>query len=267
MTSMAAADLMVMAIYFCFLTAALQSKILLKLFDGNDATTADAEDSSNGDDVEVEMDTIVVDDDISGRDTAVSRKQTAVATLSVSTLAFLIVQISNRVERILARSTGLPGTACAVIALLTTLVSRYASKLSNNALSVWKKMQLVAAPWSQVCFHLLFASIGMSANIANALKAGPACLWFSMTALLIHVLVILIGSLACKRVFPNIELQHVLVASNAAIGGPATAAAFCGQVKQCARGLTLAATVCGIVGYAVGTGIGDALARVLAAMA
>jgi uncharacterized membrane protein len=106
----------------------------------------------------------------------------------------------------------------------------------------------------------------MSANIGNALKAGPACLWFSMAALLVHVLVTLGGSLLCsKSIFPNIQLQHVLVASNAAIGGPATAAAYCGQIKQRARGLALAATLWGVVGYAIGTGIGVTLSRVLSA--
>ena len=56
----------------------------------------------------------------------------------------------------------------------------------------------------------------------------------------------------------RLQLRHVLVASNAAIGGPATAAAFAGQQKT---GLTLAATLWGVVGYGVGTNLGIAASQ------
>jgi len=260
MTSMAAADLMVMAVYFCFLTAALQSKPLVRLFDNqsHNQTMSDIVPVSDNMDIEVgDHNRKHVP-----KDRPLSRIQTAVAAISAASLAWIIVQIANRVEDKLAASIRMPGTACAVIALLTTIISRYAPRNS-----LWINMQCVASPLSQVCFHLLFASIGMSANIGTALQAGPACLLFSMTALFIHVVVTLGGSLVCKRILNRkIELQRVLVASNAAIGGPATAAAFCGQVKNLVQGLTLAATVWGVVGYAIGTGIGVSLSRVLTAM-
>ena len=67
----------------------------------------------------------------------------------------------------------------------------------------------------------------------------------------------------------RLRLANVLTASNAAIGGPATAAAFGGQVTGIGtgekRGLTVAATVWGVVGYAIGTTIGVALYRLLQA--
>ena len=46
---------------------------------------------------------------------------------------------------------------------------------------------------------------------------------------------------------------------NAAIGGPATAAAFCGQMRPDLgklQGRTISATVWGVVGYAIGTIVG-----------
>jgi uncharacterized membrane protein len=63
-----------------------------------------------------------------------------------------------------------------------------------------------------------------------------------------------------------VRWEDVLIASNAAIGGPATAAAFCGQLAESnprKPGLTLAATVYGVVGYATGTTIGASLFRIL----
>ena len=127
---------------------------------------------------------------------------------------------------------------------------------------------------SSYAFLFLFAAIGVSADIAEVLRSGPACLIFSLTALTVHGVVTLGGSFVFQRWFGTkkashggrIRLADVLVASNAAIGGPATAAAFCGQVKQgndMKRSLTVAATVWGVVGYAVGTTVGVTLYRVL----
>ena len=257
--SMAAADLIVMAIYFAFLTAALQSKSLLKLFDTGKTTHSKNKTSANDNaDNEVEEQNRLP----LPHNTRFSLTQTTVATVSVASLAFLIVQVANRVEDILASTIRLPGAACAVIAIVTTLLNQHAPHKKT-----WKSMQRVAGPLSQICFYLLFASIGTTANVSNALQAGPACLWFSMTALIIHVVVTFGGSLLCKRVFySDLESQHVLVASNAAIGGPATAGTFCGQIKPRRRGLTLAATVWGVVGYAIGTGIGVSLSGFLSGL-
>ena len=65
----------------------------------------------------------------------------------------------------------------------------------------------------------------------------------------------------------GIGLEEVWIASNAAIGGPATAAAFvmnCMKGKtvqddELLQGRTIAATVWGVVGYAVGTMLGVAM--------
>jgi len=129
----------------------------------------------------------------------------------------------------------------------------------------------IAEPLSQLCFYSLFASIGMTADITTAVRDGPACLLFSLLALAVHMLVTLVGSWIVRtysrRDRQSIQLEDVLVASNAAIGGPATAAAFCGQIRGESRtnGLAVAATVWGVVGYAVGTTVGVLLYRCLVA--
>jgi uncharacterized membrane protein len=96
---------------------------------------------------------------------------------------------------------------------------------------------------------------------------GPACLVFSLWALLVHLIVVVVGSLPLR-----VELEDVWIASNAAIGGPATAAAFCNRMKnnsngdnnQLLQGRTMvAATVWGVVGYAIGTTLGVAIYRAI----
>ena len=87
---------------------------------------------------------------------------------------------------------------------------------------------------------------------------GPSCILFSLLALSIHLGVALLGSLPFRSI---LDLEDVWIASNAAIGGPATAAAFvCNQMKNKnpskLRGRTMAATVFGVFGYAIGTILG-----------
>jgi uncharacterized membrane protein len=249
-TSMAAADLVVMALYFAFLTGALQSRRLKALF-GNMK-------ENNGKRV------VVVDATCcfpaQGQYSSFSLEM-GMATIMVATLSWAIVRIANRIEEMLAPI--LPGTACAVICLLNALISRY---MPPTRLA--KRMQHAAKPLSNILFHLLFASMGMSANLGQALVTGPACIWFSLTALFVHIVITLGGSLFMKHFFiKSIKLEHVLVASNAAIGGPATAAAFaCGQKTSANVDLAMAATVWGVVGYAIGTGTGICLYELLRAM-
>lgn len=66
---------------------------------------------------------------------------------------------------------------------------------------------------------------------------------------------------------PSLDLEDVWIASNAAIGGPATAAAFCGRMKNRdpnkLQGRTISATVWGVVGYAIGTIVGVNMYRMV----
>ena len=146
---------------------------------------------------------------------------------------------------------------------------------------LWDRMQQVAKPLSQISFFLLFASIGVSADLAGAIRAGPACLFLSLTAMLLHLILTIGGSLLVRRasssllprrlrtLTSSIRLDDVLTASNACIGGPATAAAFCNRLQDKdgsshrQKGLTYAAVVWGVTGYAIGTSIGILFYRLL----
>ena len=262
LSSMAAADLLVMAMYLAWLSTALQSKGLLRFF---------AEEKIAMIEIVPEEDPAAFDDGSS-----TSRLSKVFATLLVSLLAGSMAVVANSVERLL--SPIISGTACAVIALLGAGLQRIAPQRpvhqdqqhqrhhwSSRLYKPWRGMQHAAQPMANVSFQLFFAAVGMTANVGRALQTtGTASLMFSGTAIVTHVLVTIVACRLWNSILlwrgggtrttaGLVKLRHVLVASNAAIGGPATAAAFAGQQKT---GLTLAATIWGVVGYGVGTNIG-----------
>jgi uncharacterized membrane protein len=262
-SSMAAADLVVMALYFAFLDWALYSPRLQRLFGrGGQKHVEEEEESKQTVQIDLESNYAGTSKPMDSPTTTttaqrrVSLFQKTRAIVLVSGLALAIVQVAVRVER--AVSNIIPGTACAVIAVLTPVIQRFLP--SQNQLVT--EMKEVAAPLAEWCFLCLFASIGMSANLGQALRSGPSCLLFSLTALMVHVVIVFSGSLRIGS-----RLEDVLVASNAAVGGPATAAAFSGRIPKSPRsnGLFMAATVWGVVGYAVGTTIGVTMYRALQA--
>lgn len=224
MGSMAAADLLVMAIYFAFMTASLQSKFLTSLFGGKVMKESSDTKSSNKydqqEDTNTEQDKGSTFRRHSIRTKGINTGANTVAGIFVSLLALCIVKVSSFVERI--TSPIIPGTTCAAIAILAPIMQNFLSK--KNGLYIIRRMQQAATPLSDFCFLLLFASIGVCANLSEALRSGPTCLCFSLLALTVHIVIVFVGSLRIKQwVQIPFFLEDVLIASNAAIGGPATA--------------------------------------------
>jgi uncharacterized membrane protein len=340
-SSMAVADIVVMLLYFALLGAALQSKTMQRWFKGD--TTSTQVTGSKG--AVVTNDTFVDDDfttastraEISSSSTlqhAPKPKEETSSSSSyfnkdfipvigsatlASTLAFVVVRIASRVEQWLADF--IPGLACAVIVAIVPTLKRCVNQwllpwldetsvlpmaAATKARRIWNNAQDIAEPLSQISFFLLFASIGVSANLAGAVRSGPACLFLSLVAMLVHLFVSIGVSLLVRwrgllwflppplRLIPtrilsktkrfaskssstattttrrtaistsSIRLEDVLIASNAAIGGPATAAAFCSRIRGPRQeGLTYAAVVWGVFGYAIGTTMGILFYRFL----
>jgi len=252
--SMAAADLVVMAVYFACLGSMARSRRLRLWFEGRGGAK-DAESRP-----------------ISGIGERSSRQEAsepasgctqlplraATGTIAALGFAVVVVRLSRALEQVFAAFV--PGTACAIIAAIVP-----ATKFLPRGNRIWNDVRGVSSGLSNISFLLLFAAIGTSADLSAAFREGPACLVFSLVALAVHLFLVLFLSKAFRRV-RSIRLEEVLIASNAAIGGPATAATFCGQLLQESsqkEGLTMAATVWGVVGYAAGTIIGVSLYRVL----
>ncbi len=104
--------------------------------------------------------------------------------------------------------------------------------------------------------QLFFAVIGASANVMVVLKVGPVLFLFAALILTIHLLVLLLGGWLFK-----LDLSELVIASNANMGGPTTAAAM--AVARRWQSLVLPAILCGTLGYAVATFVGTALGNLL----
>ena len=81
---------------------------------------------------------------------------------------------------------------------------------------------------------------------------NPVLFFFAAVILLVHLIFIL----AAGKLF-KLDLAEIVIASNANMGGPTTAAAM--AVARKWKALVIPAILCGTLGYAVATFIGVAV--------
>jgi len=100
--------------------------------------------------------------------------------------------------------------------------------------------------------QIFFAVIGASANVMAVIKVGPILFVFAAIILAVH----LVFLLTAGKIF-KLDLAEIVIASNANMGGPTTAAAM--AVARKWQPLVIPAILCGTLGYAVATFIGVAI--------
>jgi uncharacterized membrane protein len=101
--------------------------------------------------------------------------------------------------------------------------------------------------------YMFFVCIGAGANLAEVIDSALPILAFIVVMVVVHLVLLV----AAGRLF-RLDLAEVMIASNACILGPATAAALAagkGWQPLVAPGILV-----GMFGYAIGTFIGVALA-------
>lgn len=104
--------------------------------------------------------------------------------------------------------------------------------------------------------QIFFATIGASANIAVVVSVGPALFVFAALILSVHLLVLLLAGWLLR-----LDLAELVVASNANMGGPTTAAAM--AIGRGWHSLVVPAILCGTLGYAVANFVGYGLGMFL----
>ncbi|KAL3800799.1 hypothetical protein HJC23_001636 [Cyclotella cryptica] len=291
--SMAAADLVVMALYFAVLSAASKSSWMHKLFPSK----------SNG------FDSMDRDKTISNTVTTMATSTTrgAVfnrlgATSMAISVAFSSVRLASQLEKIVSFRYNIPGTMCAFLALLglsfnkliangikvfeslTTCSSKpgrrsgFIRAVSTYVSRTLQQIPVVGPVLCNLSFFFLFAAVGATADISSAIYGGPMALIFATVALMVHCVTLLLGSVISSKIggpmWPRASWEEILTASNAAIGGPSTAAAFAAGLvpnsstsmdtnSRYRQALVISATVYGVLGYALGTSIGVILTKFL----
>lgn len=142
--------------------------------------------------------------------------------------------------------TGIKGTG---ILFITALVVILATALPRQM------GQIVGADQvGTFLMYIFFAVIGASANIGIVMRVGPKLFLFAALILSVHLTFLLVAGKLLK-----LRLDELVIASNANMGGPTTAAAMAVARKWDA--LVIPAILCGTLGYAIATFVGVALAH------
>jgi uncharacterized membrane protein len=184
-----------------------------------------------------------------------------------------VVSVADEADGIDAGSLlGALGTALGILAAATrlspraplpaaTLLSLFLAAVLPSAKEsrTRRRLDRAANVLSETLLYLFFAGAGAAGGAAGAclVDAGPALLAFLGILYAGHALVVYtVGARVLK-----LPRAILCVASNAAIGGPATAAALCAGKKW--DGAVAPAVAVGTVGYALATFLGLGIARVL----
>ena len=245
LTALGASDVIVMAIYFALLTYALKSDALKKRFGTIISST------SSSTKCEPEL--------LSYH--PMSAKGLFAIIIS-TVLSFFLVVFSQKIESIIS----IPGLSSAMLCLIAPFGMSLIKRVFSQSIS--QHIAAVSPILSSFFFHLFFSAIGASINLSTCLVLAPSAFIFAMLSLVIHALVLFVlaaffNNMNKNRHHSQITLEEILISSNAAIGGPVTAATFAANQCGLNQDYIIAATIWGVIGYASGTTIGVSVFNIL----
>lgn len=187
------------------------------------------------------------DDDTAAATSATDQVDTATPLEASAALAFALV--------IVAAASFLASSSTLLLPLCTLLTVAVASAAPKPC----RKLAPAGRVLGTAAMQLFVAAVGAAGNLRAVASAGSALLLFSFVQIACHLATLL----GARRLFPRrfADIRKLAVASNAAVGGPTTAAAMATAKKW--DDLILPALLVGILGYATGTFLALGLKSVL----
>ncbi len=168
-------------------------------------------------------------------------------------IAFIIVTVSTKLSGVISGAfEGKTDVVSAIIGgflgnkylLMTTITMTVASVFSKQ-MSAIKGSQEIGT----FLIYLFFAVIGAPASIPMIVKESPLLLVFALIIVAINMIV----SLVFGKIF-NFSIEEIIIASNANVGGPTTAAAM--AVSKGWTELIIPGLLTGTLGYVLGNYLG-----------
>jgi uncharacterized membrane protein len=105
--------------------------------------------------------------------------------------------------------------------------------------------------------QMFFSATGAMGHIPTVLRIAPALFLHTSLQIAVHFLF----SMVVGRGVLKLPFREIVLASNANVGGPTTAAGMAANKKW--RSLVLPALLTGIFGYAIATGVALVVAKVV----
>ena len=163
-------------------------------------------------------------------------------------LSFVIVAISDKLATVFGNLFSGEGAGSAILGgllgnkylLMTTFTMIIASVFPKQISSIRGSQEI-----GTFLIYLFFAVIGAPASIGLILRESPLLLVFALIVVLINLVV----SLIFGKLF-KFNIEEIIIASNANVGGPTTAAAM--AVSKGWTELIVPALLVGTLGYVIG---------------